>query len=265
MSGSPREWDAAAYHRLSDPQLAWGRRVLERLRPRGDEDVLDAGCGTGRLTAELAAAVPDGTVLAVDASVAMVEEARRTLAHLAPRVRVRVADLRDIVLPEPVDLVVSTAVFHHIPDHPRLFGALLACLRPGGRLVAQCGGGPNLAGVRELVRRAAQDDPRLAALRGWPGPWEFADAPTAAGRLRGAGFVRVRTSVEAAPVPLGGPERFHDHLRAVTLRSHLARLGDDTARAALLDAVTALSAECDPPFTLDHWRLNLEGIRPGRG
>lgn len=261
--GAPREWDAAAYHRLSDPQTGWGRRVMQRLRLNGDEHVLDAGCGTGRLTAELAAAVPEGTVLAVDASVRMVEEARRTLADLGPRVRVRVADLLDLTLEEPVDVVFSTAVFHHVPDHPRLFRVLLACLRPGGRLVAQCGGGPNLAAVRAMAAAAADDDPRLAPLRGWPGPWEFADAATAAARLRAAGFTGVRTSVEAAPVDLGDAERFRDHTCAVTLRSHLARLGDDDARDALLDAVTARSARSEQPFTLDHWRLNLEGARPG--
>ncbi|MFN8123467.1 MAG: methyltransferase domain-containing protein [Thermoleophilia bacterium] len=261
--GSPREWDAAAYHRLSDPQFGWGLRVLHRLRARGDEDVLDAGCGSGRLTAELAAAVPDGTVLAVDASVRMAEEARRNLAHLAPRVRVAVADLLDLVLDDPVDVVFSTAVFHHIPDHPRLFRVLLACLRPGGRLVAQCGGGPNLAGVRAMVADAAGEDDRLAALRGWPGPWEFADAATTAARLRGAGFAGVRTWVEPAPVDLGDAGRFREYTRTVTLRAHLARLGDDAARDALLDAVTARSGRAEAPFTLDHWRLNLEGVRPG--
>lgn len=264
MTGdAPREWDAAAYHRLSDPQLEWGRAVLRRARLRGDEDVLDAGCGSGRLTAELAAAVPDGSVLAVDASVRMVEAARRTLADLAPRVRVRVADLLDLVVDDPVDVVFSAAVFHHVPDHPRLFRVLLASLRPGGRLVAQCGGGANLAAVRAMAAEAAAGDPRLAVLRGWPGPWEFADATTAAARLRAAGFTAVRAWVEPAPVDLGDADRFRDHTRTVTLRGHLARLGDDAAREALLDAVTARSAAADPPFTLDHWRLNLEGTRPG--
>ncbi|MCC6830949.1 MAG: methyltransferase domain-containing protein [Thermoleophilia bacterium] len=263
--GPPREWDAAAYHRLADAQTGWGLRVLQRVHFGGDEDVLDAGCGSGRLTRELAAAVPDGTVLAVDASVQMVEEARRNLADLAPRVRVGVADLLDLVLDDPVDVVFSAAVFHHVPDHPRLFRVLLACLRPGGRLVAQCGGGANLAAIREMVAVAAAEDPRLAPLRGWPGPWEFSDAPTAAARLRAAGFTGVRTWVEAAPVDLGDAARFREYTRTVTLRSHLARLGDDDARDALLDAVAGLSARAEHPFTLDHWRLNLEGTRPGAG
>ncbi len=262
MSEGHREWDAETYHRISEPQLEWGRRVLPRLRAHGDESVLDAGCGSGRLTAELAAVVPDGTVLAVDASVRMVEAARRHLAPLGDRVRVEVADLLELRIPEPVDLVFSAAVFHHIHDHQALFAAMLRCMRPGGRLVAQCGGGPNLAGIRGIVQRAARTSPRLAALEDWPGPWEFADAPTTAARLRGAGFRAVRTWVEASPVRLGDADRMRAHLRTVTLRSHLARLPDDAAREALLEAVIALSAGDAEPFTLDHWRLNIEAVRP---
>src|SRR3954462_5800691 len=73
-----REWDATSYHRLSNPQYSWGRRVLARVAPRGDETIIDAGCGTGRLTVELAALVPRGRVLAVDLSENMLHQARVT-------------------------------------------------------------------------------------------------------------------------------------------------------------------------------------------
>src|SRR6266704_2621497 len=69
-------WDAGAYDRLSGPQYAWGQRVLDRLGLRGDETVLDAGCGTGRLTALLLVRLPHGKVIAVDKSEAMLAEAR---------------------------------------------------------------------------------------------------------------------------------------------------------------------------------------------
>ena len=72
----PREWDASSYDRMSDPQLAMARDVIDRLDLRGDERVLDAGCGTGRVTEVLAQRVPDGGVIAVDGSAAMVEQTR---------------------------------------------------------------------------------------------------------------------------------------------------------------------------------------------
>src|SRR5215216_1662812 len=133
----PRDWDATAYERLSAPLEAMGREVLQRLELDGDETVLDAGCGTGRVTAVLAERLPRGRVIAVDGSPAMVEEARR---RLPASVDVREADLLELELEEPVDAVISTATFHWIRDHDRLFRRLRDVLVPGGRLVAQCGG-----------------------------------------------------------------------------------------------------------------------------
>src|SRR4051812_14505741 len=78
-----REWDATSYHRLSNPQYHWGRRVLARIAPRGDETVIDAGCGTARLTAELATLFPRGRILAVDLSENMLRQARAYVAGVS--------------------------------------------------------------------------------------------------------------------------------------------------------------------------------------
>src|SRR5918995_5633483 len=137
-----REWDAGEYEKLSVPQTRWGVEVLGRVDVRGDEAALDAGCGTGRVTDLLLARLPEGSVLAVDGSEAMVEAARRRFAG-EPRGRVERQDLLSLEVAEPVDLVLSTATFHWIKDHERLFGRLAKALRPGGRLVAQCGGEAN--------------------------------------------------------------------------------------------------------------------------
>src|SRR3954470_14044618 len=113
------EWDAASSHRLSAPQFSWGSQVLDRLRLNGDETVMDAGCGTGRLTAGLLERLPRGRVVAVDLSQNMLEEAR---AHLVPRFGGQVefirADLAALPFDESFDGVFSTAAFHWVPDHP---------------------------------------------------------------------------------------------------------------------------------------------------
>lgn len=146
---APEEWDAGIYHRVSAPQVAWGSKVLGRLTLARDETVVNAGCGSGRLTADLLERVPRGRVIAVDQSTNMLAEAA---AHLLPsfidRVSFLKADVQDLVLPEPVDAIFSTATFHWVLDHPRLFRTLFTCLKPGGRIVAQCGGGPNIARLR---------------------------------------------------------------------------------------------------------------------
>ena len=83
MNTGPREWDAETYDAVSDPQFEWGMEVLERLELRGDETALDAGCGSGRVTAELLERLPEGRVIAVDGSEAMIEKARERLGDRA--------------------------------------------------------------------------------------------------------------------------------------------------------------------------------------
>src|ERR1700730_9544427 len=120
-----RDWDAVTYDRVSDPQLAWAVDQLDRLELTGDEVVLDAGCGSGRVTALLADRLPRGRVYAVDAAPSMAEHAARTLALRYPeRATVLCKDLVELELPEPVDAVFSNATFHWIPDHERLFARL---------------------------------------------------------------------------------------------------------------------------------------------
>src|SRR5581483_3100376 len=136
-----RDWDAGTYDRISAPQQAWAAEQLERVELAGDEVVLDAGCGSGKITAALADLVPRGTVYAVDAAPSMVRHTQEALGHRAVAM---CQDLVQVALPEPVDLVFSNATFHWIPDHDALFAALHRNMKPGGRLVAQCGGRGNI-------------------------------------------------------------------------------------------------------------------------
>ena len=109
MKSTSREWNSAIYHRLSGPQVSWGKKVLSRLRLRGDEVVLDAGCGTGRLTTDLLEALPRGRVIGIDVSQNMLQSAREhLLAQFGSRVSLVVADLLDL----PFDRVFDgTALF----------------------------------------------------------------------------------------------------------------------------------------------------------
>jgi trans-aconitate 2-methyltransferase len=253
------EWDAAAYQRLSEPQFAWGVRVLEGLELVGDETVIDAGCGSGRLTALVAARVPSGCVTAVDRSANMIDEARARLAALGDRVRFVCADLTLFEAPRPADVVFSTATFHWILDHPKLFANLHRALRGGGRLHAQCGGAGNLA--RFLVHvDAAAGDPRFAAvLVDFTQTWNFATAEQTAERLRGAGFADVTCDLEDAPTPFADRSTFAEFLRVVVLRSHLAALPEGL-RDAFVEAVVARALAEGPP-ALDYVRLNLRATR----
>ncbi len=257
-----KEWNAALYHQISGPQVSWGKKVLARVKFRGDERVLDAGCGTGRLTRDLLEALPAGQVVALDVSRNMLNEAR---AYLEPdfgnRVEFACCDLLDLGFEREFDLIFSTASFHWVRDHDRLFRNLYRALRPGGRLIAQCGGGRNLARTLSRVARLMESSPYAKYFAGYPFPWEFSDAETAAKRLRQAGFEQVETSLEEAPTQLPSAPEYQQFVESVILRNHLLQIPDAALRQQFLAELTQQAAVDDPPFLLDYWRLNLQGHR----
>jgi trans-aconitate 2-methyltransferase len=160
------------------------------------------------------------------------------------------------------DLVFSTATFHWVTDHEALFTAIHDALRPGGRLFAQCGGGPNLAGAHALARQLMKREPFARYFAEWAGPWHFATPGDTARRLIAAGFTEVSSDLEPAPTTLADESSYREFVATVIYHSHLERLPDGGLRAQWLDDITVLAAQQDPPFTLDYWRLNLAGRRP---
>ena len=246
----PGDWNAASYDKVADPQARWGADVLERLPLAGDETVLDAGCGTGRVTELLLARLPRGHVVALDASAAMLEQARGRLVRFGDQVTYVHADLEEpLPIDGLVDAVLSTATFHWVPDHDRLFANLAAVLRPGGWLVAQCGGFGNVA---TLLRIAAEVHP------GFHRRHNFQTAEATRDRLDRSGFDRIETWLSDAPTPFDTPEQFEAFLETVCLRTFLDELPAD-ARGPFVQAVAAQM----PDRTLDYVRLNITARRAG--
>jgi trans-aconitate 2-methyltransferase len=247
---APRDWDAATYDRVADPQTRWGAAVLERLSLVGDETVLDAGCGSGRVTELLLGRVPHGRVIALDASRAMVEEARRRLVPFDGRVDFVVADLgRPLNLPDgkSVDAILSTATFHWVADHDALFRNLADVLRPGGRLVAQCGGAGNIASIRAILATIGD---------GWPGEAHYETAEATAKRLAAAGFAAIETWLQPEPTRFEAGEPLETFLRTVILGGHVARLAE-ADRDAFVHQVASRLAEP----VVDYVRLNIVATR----
>lgn len=257
-----REWNATSYHKVSGPQTSWGERVLARLALRGDERVIDAGCGSGRLTESLLERLPEGRVVALDRSWNMLQTARANLRPaFGSRVTFVLASLPAMPFHAYADVVFSTATFHWIRDHPALFAALLAALKPGGRLHAQCGGGPNLAEAHRLAEDVMRQEPFAAYFAGWQGVWEFATEDQTRARLVHAGFVDVDVDLEPAPTTLASEADYREFVTTVIYHPHLAQL-PEPLKARFIDDVTALAAQRSPPFTLDYWRLNMQATRP---
>jgi trans-aconitate 2-methyltransferase len=249
---NPRDWDAATYDRISDPQLQWAREQMTRLHVAEDDVVLDAGCGSGRVTAELVELVPRGRVYGVDAAPSMAEHARRALGD---RATILCQDLVRLSLPEPVDAIFSNATFHWIPDHDRLFAALFAALRPGGRLVAQCGGLGNIDRFRADADSVAAEEPFEHYFSGWKGPWNYAGAEQTEVRLERAGFVDCNCWLAPKSVTPADPRAF---VETVCLVRHL----DPLPRGLRGPFVERVLARAGEPLTLEYVRLNMTAGKP---
>ncbi len=246
-----RDWDAATYDRVSEPQLAWGVEVLARLDLAGDEAVLDVGCGTGRVTELLADRLPRGRVIAADAAPSMADAAR---AALGQRATVLCADVLDLELDAPVDVVFSTATFHWILDHERLFGRVAQLLRPGGRLVAQCGGEGNVEHFLAAADRLMNREPYRPHVAAWERTWRFASAEATEALLRAAGFREARCWLSPASVVPPDPPAY---LSSVCCSPHLELLPRELHEPFVADVL----AELGEPPELDYVRLNIDARR----
>ena len=242
-----RDWDAATYDRVSDIQLTWAIEQLERLDLDGDEVVLDAGCGSGRVTALLADRVPRGRVYGVDVAPSMAAHAAEALGE---RATILCQDLVELSLPEPVDVVFSNATFHWVKDHDALFAAIHRTLKPGGRLLAQCGGRGNIDGFRTAADSVAAEEPFEHYFVGWERPWNYATDVDTAAALERSGFADVRCWLEPKAVTPADPRAF---VQTVCLVRHLDPLPDGL-RGPFIDRVLKRTGD---PLVLEYVRLNM--------
>jgi trans-aconitate 2-methyltransferase len=161
-------------------------------------------------------------------------------------------DLVELELPEPVDAVFSNATFHWIHDHEALFAGLRRGMKPGGRLLAQCGGEGNIDAFRKIADAVAAEEPFAAHFEGWRRPWNYASAEQTAERLASAGFVEVETWLQ--PKRVKAERAF---VETVCLVRHLDPLPDEI-RPRFVNRVLA---RCGEPVVLDYVRLNMTGRR----
>lgn len=237
----PRDWNAASYDRLPIPMTRWGAAVVEWLDLRGDERVLDAGCGTGQVTALLLDRLPRGRVVALDGSPSMLERARERLGDA--RVEYMEADLEQPLPVEGhVDAVLSTATFHWVRDHEALFRHLAGVIRPGGQLAAQCGGEGNITSIQAILEE-------LGILEsGWK---HYAGPKATRRRLDAAGFtdIEVWLQPESVPVPAGDLEPY---LETICLSGIVEGMPEKKAKQLIREVALRM-----PEHVIDYVRLNI--------
>lgn len=146
------KWDAHDYQKSSEAQLKLGRELITKLDLKGGERVLDIGCGDGKVTAEIAACLPQGSVTGIDSSQEMIELACRTFAHNKfPNLSFIHMDARELNFCEEYDIAFSNAVLHWVSDHVSVLKGIYLALKTPGRLLLQMGGRGNVADMINVV------------------------------------------------------------------------------------------------------------------
>src|SRR5690242_12948002 len=145
---SDKQWEPSRYD--AGYSFVWkhGAGVIELLAPRAGERILDVGCGTGHLTAQIAAA--GARVIGIDRSDEMIATARRNY----PQLRFEVADAERFRFDEPFDAVFSNAAIHWMKNQRAVAASIWQALKPGGRFVAEFGGRGNVNKIETALRRA---------------------------------------------------------------------------------------------------------------
>jgi trans-aconitate 2-methyltransferase len=145
-------WNAKDYERNSEAQQKWARELIAHLNLKGVEDILDLGCGDGKVTAEIARLVGDGTVVGVDNSRQMIELAQESYSQIKhPNLFFQVMDASDLSFEGCFDVVFSNAVLHWVKNHKPVIEGLYKSLRVGGNILLRMGGKSDAEGIISIM------------------------------------------------------------------------------------------------------------------
>jgi trans-aconitate methyltransferase len=288
-------WDAHTYDQVSRlVQYRWGQQVIKWRKWRGDEIIMDAGCGSGLLTKQLAKKVPRGKVYAVDIDYDMIKQAKINLKSF-DNVEIIRSNFTDVKLPRKMDVIFSNSALHWIQDHRKAFQNFWEMLKPindsnditdisvrnnsnnnaaGGQLLIQCGGHENLQQIIAILERIIHLDQFKEHFADWKQPWYFAKADDTNRLLQETGYVNTTVYSTSDCVILPKRQIYSKFVKTVVLKSYLDHLpppdndtDDDIKLKALfldvfLDEVEKLSSKSNRRWFLDFARLNIIAHRP---
>lgn len=183
------EWDAEDYSQHSDVQKRWAGELIERLTLTGNEAVLDLGCGDGWVAAQMACTLPNGSVLGVDYSPAMIALARRRYPpDRHPNLRFQVMDARALSFEACFDRVFSNAVLHWVDDHRPVLSGLYRRLKPDGKLLLRMGGQGDVAEIQATMDKVTMSAQWSEYFQGFEFPYTFPGIDEYRAMLKAEGF-----------------------------------------------------------------------------
>jgi trans-aconitate 2-methyltransferase len=263
MTTPNTHWNAEVYDRIGTPMRGWAQAVIDDLGLRGDETVVDAGCGSGSVTFDLLDKLPNGRIFAVDNSAEMIDKLSATIAERGEtRITPILASLTNFAPPEPADVVFSNAVLHWIKDDANLFRCLFEATKPGGRFRAQCGGAHIFSKLMPAANHVHATEPFTRYLGAYGDGKNYRSPERAVELMEAAGFTEARSSAFDASVEFEVEDEAALYLRTIILRDQVANLPEDLAETYVRAVIREVIDRHGPPFTADYVRLNLWATRP---
>ena len=266
-------WDAETYHKVSNIQESWATEILEKRKFKVNEIVLDAGCGTGRVTKIIANNVKRGKVYAVDLDDNMITNAKKNLKDFSNIVFIK-SDLSVVELPEKMDLIFSNAVIHWVLDHKKLFTNFSALLKSGGELLIQCGGQGNLGTIPIVLEKVRKSNSFKNYFKNWNTPWNFASSTDTKKILKEIGFKDIQVNLIKKIANFQNYQDYILFMKTVVIKPYLSYLPTDNnnkIKNLFIDEFfleldkknnrNTIDKTTDTNFEIDYVRLNITGTK----
>jgi len=259
-------WDSEDYARHSTAQAEWALELIGKLGLRGHEEVLDIGCGDGKVTVALAERVPRGSVLGIDSSPDMVERSRRSFPpERHPNLRFQLGNALGLDFAESFEVLFSNATLHWVRDHQRVLRGAARALKPGGRLLFQMGGRGNAQAILAVLEELARERPWDAWLAGFPCPYSFYGPEEYRDWLARAGLQARRVELIPKQMRQQGPEGLAGWVRTTWL-PYTQAVPEERREELVAEVVRRYLRDYPPDghdvVQVEMVRLEVEGCRP---
>jgi trans-aconitate 2-methyltransferase len=259
-------WDAETYDEVSNTHEEWARKIISSKTWTGNETIMDAGCGSGRITKILTKLVPLGKVFAIDNDLNMIKKTKDNLKGFK-NVNIIQSNLVDIdfnKIQSKFNIIFSNAVLHWILDHYTIFKNFYDLLLADGQLLIQCGGYGNLqkaVSTFNIVRDSAEFKEYFSK---WKDQWNFAKPDATEKILKEIGYRDINVNLQDYPVTFKDKNSYSIYLKTVVLGPYLKCLPSEKLQDNFLQRIIQIKEKestQEPILTLDYKRLNIIASR----
>lgn len=234
------QWDAEDYHKSSSQQKKWALELLSRLELKGNERVLDVGCGDGKITAVISQHVPHGSVLGVDNSESMIKFAQKNFTQATfPNLSFQTCDAEKLPFQNEFDVLVSFSALHWVHDHKAVLRGMHESLKPHGKILLSFGGKGNADGVEEAVQSVISQKKWRGFFKKFTFPWKFYDVEAYRKFLRDSGFFEKHLALVQKDMTHAGKEGFKSWLRTTHSLSYVEKLPREKHESFIEDVGSA--------------------------